>query len=142
VGGPVVIHLDAYPDWDIPGQVIAIIPTADQSKGTVEVRVAIKTKDKRILPQMAARVAFQDLPANGAAPTARVTVPAETVQAHGRTGDIFVVKDDDTLEKRSVALGPVSPQSVVILSGVTAGEQLVAGNLSGLHEGEKVRIVP
>ena len=57
-GGPATIHLDAYPEWDIPGSVIAIIPTADQSKGTVEVRVAIKTRDPRILPQMAARVSF------------------------------------------------------------------------------------
>jgi RND family efflux transporter MFP subunit len=62
VGGPATIHLDAYPDWDIPGSVIAIIPTADQSKGTVEVRVAIKTKDARILPQMAARVSFMTAP--------------------------------------------------------------------------------
>ena len=36
---------------------IAIIPTADQSKGTVAVRVAIKTKDTpHHLPNMAARV--------------------------------------------------------------------------------------
>ena len=140
VGGPVVIHLDAYPDWDIPGHVIAIIPTADQSKGTVEVRVAIKTKDARILPQMAARVAFLDVPKSGAAPIARVTVPTEAVMAHGRTGDVFVITDGDTLEKRSVALGPVSQQTIVILSGMTAGEQLVAGNLSTLHDGEKVKI--
>jgi RND family efflux transporter MFP subunit len=58
VGGAAVIHLDAFPDWDIPGSVIAIIPTADQSKGTVAVRVAIKSKDPRILPNMAARVGF------------------------------------------------------------------------------------
>lgn len=56
------IHLNAYPEWDIPGSVIAIIPTADQSKGTVKVRVAIKTKDRRILPQMAARVSFMTAP--------------------------------------------------------------------------------
>ena len=68
VAGEAVIHLDAYPDWDIPGSVIAIIPTADQSKGTVLVRVRIKTKDKRILPQMAARVTFMTAPEKGAAP--------------------------------------------------------------------------
>jgi len=39
-----------------------------------------------------------------------------------------------------VALGPVSQQTIVILSGMTAGEQLVAGNLSTLHDGEKVTI--
>jgi RND family efflux transporter MFP subunit len=141
VGGKAVIHLDAYPDWDIPGQVLAIIPTADQSKGTVEVRVAIKAKDSRILPQMAARVAFLDMPAGGAAaPVARVSVPVQAVQAHGRTGDVFIIKDDNTLEKRSVALGPVSAQTAVILSGVTAGETLASGELARLRDGDRVKI--
>ena len=76
-GGAATIHLDAYPDWDIPGSVIAIIPTADQSKGTVAVRVRIKTKDSRILPQMAARVSFMTAPEKNAGPVvARVTVRA------------------------------------------------------------------
>ncbi len=60
VGGDATIHLDAYPELDIPGTVIAVIPTADQSKGTVKVRVGIKAKDARILPQMAARVGVHD----------------------------------------------------------------------------------
>ncbi|MFZ3354241.1 MAG: efflux RND transporter periplasmic adaptor subunit, partial [Xanthobacteraceae bacterium] len=55
---PVRIRLNAYPDWDIPGSVIATIPTADRAKATVKVRIAILTKDPRILPDMGARVAF------------------------------------------------------------------------------------
>ena len=50
--------LDAYPDWKIPAHVIAIIPTADRSKATVKVRVAIDQKDPRILPDMGVRVSF------------------------------------------------------------------------------------
>lgn len=50
--------LDAYPDWQIPAQVITIIPTADRSKGTVRVRVRFLAQDPRILPDMAAKVAF------------------------------------------------------------------------------------
>jgi len=107
----------------------------------VEVRVAIKAKDSRILPQMAARVAFLDMPAGGAAaPVARVSVPVQAVQAHGRTGDVFIIKDDNTLEKRSVALGPVSAQTAVILSGVTAGETLASGELARLRDGDRVKI--
>ena len=53
-----VIRLNAYPDWSIPGSVIAIIPTADRSKATVKVRVGFKEKDPRILPEMGARVSF------------------------------------------------------------------------------------
>lgn len=146
VNAPAVIHLDAYPDWNIPGQVIAIIPTANQSKGTVEVRVAINAKDKkdkRILPNMAARVAFleQDTGSKGA-PVNQVTVPASAVVAHGRTGDVYVVSGDGVIEKRAVALGPVSQKTAVILSGVAAGDRLVDGNLTALKDGQQVRIAP
>jgi RND family efflux transporter MFP subunit len=57
---PASITLDAYPDWRIPGEVIAIIPTADRSKATVKVRIGFKQKDTRIVPEMGARVAFLD----------------------------------------------------------------------------------
>jgi multidrug efflux pump subunit AcrA (membrane-fusion protein) len=52
--------LDAYPDWEIPAKVAAIIPTANRDKATVKVRVAIETGDPRILPEMAAKVLFFD----------------------------------------------------------------------------------
>jgi RND family efflux transporter MFP subunit len=55
---PVRIKLNAYPDWDVPGSVIATIPTADRAKATVKVRIAIEQKDPRILPDMGARVSF------------------------------------------------------------------------------------
>ncbi|MEJ2326904.1 MAG: efflux RND transporter periplasmic adaptor subunit [Chromatiaceae bacterium] len=57
-GQPVQAVLDAYPDWKIPAAVIAIIPTADRSKATVKVRIAVKEKDPRILPDMGVRVSF------------------------------------------------------------------------------------
>ncbi|HEY2782308.1 MAG TPA: efflux RND transporter periplasmic adaptor subunit [Steroidobacteraceae bacterium] len=59
---PVRIKLNAYPDWDIPGSVIATIPTADRAKATVKVRIAIDQKDPRILPDMGARVSFLSEP--------------------------------------------------------------------------------
>src|SRR3546814_3819230 len=52
---PVEATLNAYPDWKIPAEVIAIIPAADRGKATVKVRVAIKTKDPRIVPDMGVR---------------------------------------------------------------------------------------
>ena len=52
--------LDAYPDWQIPASVIAIIPTANRDKATVKVRVKIEASDPRILPDMAAKVEFFD----------------------------------------------------------------------------------
>ena len=57
-GQRVVANLDAYPDWDIPASVIAIIPTADRAKATVKVRIGIDASDPRILPDMGVKVAF------------------------------------------------------------------------------------
>jgi RND family efflux transporter MFP subunit len=141
VGGQATIHLDSYPDWDIPGSVIAIIPTADQSKGTVQVRVSIKAKDARILPQMAARVSFLTAPEKGASQAAtRVSVPPNAVQVQGRTGSVFVLGENDTVEKRDVALGLKTDQAVVILSGIAPGDRLASGDLSKLHDGDKVKV--
>lgn len=57
-GQPVEAKLDAYPEWKIPASVIAIIPTADRAKATVQVRIKIETSDRRILPEMGVKVAF------------------------------------------------------------------------------------
>jgi HlyD family secretion protein len=142
VGAPVTIHLEAYPELDIPGSVIAIIPTADQSKGTVQVRVAIKGKDSRILPQMASRVAFLNLPEKGATQTvSRVTVPVAAVQGTGKTGTVFLIGEDGKIEKRDVALGLKTANSVVVLSGLSAGDRLAGDNLDKLHDGDRVKVV-
>ena len=63
---PAEAVLDAYPDWTIPAHVIAIIPTADRSKATVKVRIAIEQKDPRILPDMGVRVSFLEEAAKSA----------------------------------------------------------------------------
>lgn len=59
--------LDAYPDWRIPGAVIAIVPTANREKATVKVRVGMDVKDTRILPDMAIKVTFLEDDAPSAA---------------------------------------------------------------------------
>lgn len=58
-GQAVEAQLDAYPDWTIPASVIAIIPTADRAKATVQVRIKIEQLDAKILPDMGVKVAFQ-----------------------------------------------------------------------------------
>ena len=58
-GQAVDAQLDAYPDWTIPASVIAIIPTADRAKATVQVRIKIEQPDPKILPDMGVKVAFQ-----------------------------------------------------------------------------------
>jgi HlyD family secretion protein len=58
-GQRVSATLDAYPDWEIPARVIAIIPSANREKATVRVRIGLETEDARILPDMGVKVAFR-----------------------------------------------------------------------------------
>ena len=57
-GQSATVRLNAYPNWDIPAEAIAIVPVADRAKATVKVRVGFKARDPRILPDMGARVSF------------------------------------------------------------------------------------
>jgi hypothetical protein len=66
-GQPVEAMLNAYPDWKIPASVIAIIPAADRAKATVKVRIAIKARDARLVPDMGVRVAFLESERKGPA---------------------------------------------------------------------------
>jgi RND family efflux transporter MFP subunit len=140
----VSVKLNAYPDWDIPARVIAIIPTADRAKATVKVRVGFELGDPRILPQMGVRVAFLDEASSkpeaaAARPSQAVIVPPEAVQATGDTGVVFVI-GDGALERRTVRLGERTAGGQVVLSGVASGARVAVGDLSRLADGMKVRI--
>ncbi len=140
---PATVKLDAYPDWTIPAEVIAVIPTADRSKATVTVRVGFKTRDPRIVPEMGARVAFL-APAQGpAGPTAvvrSVVVPADAVQSEGDQSVVYIVQDGKA-ERRAVRLGAKTDAGQVLLAGVTPGEEVAIGGQGKLHDGSAVRIV-
>jgi RND family efflux transporter MFP subunit len=135
--------LNAYPDWQIPAHVIAVIPTADRSKGTVTVRIALDQKDARILPEMGVRVSFLTEPSqdSGGKPAVGVTLPGNAVQGTGATGTVFVVHDD-TLERRAVRLGAAGSDGITILSGLTAGERVAVGDFNQLKDGAKIRVEP
>ena len=133
--------LNAYPDWQIPAHVIAVIPTADRSKGTVTVRIALDQKDARILPEMGVRVSFLDNPAQepGSKIAAGVTLPVNAVQGSGSTGTVFVAHGD-TVEQRAVRLGAGSGDNITVLSGLAAGERVAVGDFAQLKDGAKIRV--
>ncbi len=137
---PVHATLNAYPDWKIPGAVIAIIPTADRSKATVKVRIAIKQRDARIVPDMGVRVAFlEGDPARPAAKTAAVLVPSEAVRVEGAQGVVFVYANN-RVRRRAVTLGPEVGGQRHVVSGLRDGERVVLFPPASLEDGAAVRL--
>jgi RND family efflux transporter MFP subunit len=136
----VTAKLNAYPDWQIPGHVIAVIPTADRSKGTVTVRIALDQKDPRILPEMGVRVSFlAGAPGVGdAKPVPGLSLPPAAVQVSGSVGVVYVVHDS-TVERRAVKLGASSSNQVTVLSGLQPGERIAIGDFARLKDGVRIR---
>jgi len=58
----VIATLDAYPQWQINSQVIAVIPTADRQKASIKVRIKLFDIDHRVLPDMGVKVSFLTSP--------------------------------------------------------------------------------
>jgi RND family efflux transporter MFP subunit len=144
---PVTIKLNAYPDWDIPGSVIATIPTADRAKATVKVRIAITPKDPRIIPEMGARVAFlsdNEPTAGGGSggekgPAPGVVIPADAITTSGTASIVFVVHGA-TVERRAVRLGGKTTAGQIVTAGLEPGNTVALGDLSKLSDGTRIRI--
>ena len=134
---PVEATLNSYPDWKIPAEVIAIIPTADRGKATVKVRVALKEKDARIVPDMGVTVSFlEKAPEQGAEPRRGVRVPAAAVVQRDGGDAVFVVAGE-TAELRKVEAGGKLGDDREVLSGLAPGETVVVDPPAELAQGAR-----
>jgi RND family efflux transporter MFP subunit len=143
-GQPARIILDAYPDTSFRGRVRQVVPTADRQRATVQVKVSILDRDPRILPEMGARVDFQEpdterVPASARAP-APVRVPAEAVRERNGETVVWLVREG-RLDPRPVQAGPVSAGFREIRSGLSGGEQLLVGGVETPSAGMRVEVV-
>ena len=138
---PVVATLNAYPDWKIPAEVIAIIPTADRGKATVKVRIALKQKDPRIVPDMGVNVSFLDAAKPQAAQQKPqgVRVPAAAIAERDGEDVAFVVDGDGRVEQRAVRTGMVLGNDRQVRSGLSAGDTVVLDPPAELKDGDKVK---
>lgn len=136
---PVQATLNAYPDWKIPAEVIAIIPAADRGKATVKVRIALKLKDPRIVPDMGVRVSFLERePPTQAQQPKGVRVPNAAITERDGKPVAFAVSDDNTVRQRAIQPGIALAQDRQVLSGLSAGETVVLDPPPELKEGTRV----
>jgi RND family efflux transporter MFP subunit len=141
-GQPTEAVLDAYQDWRIPGHVIAIIPTADRSKATVKVRVALDQKDPRIVPDMGVRVSFLEEAAKSGGqappPPKGVLVPGDSVVQHDGKSAVYVV-DGEKARLRSVTAGQTYAD-LRLVEGIAIGTRVVRAPPAGMTDGARVEI--
>ena len=140
-GQPVITNLNAYPKWDIPSEVIAIIPTADRNKATVKVRIALLEKDERVLPDMGSRVSFLRKVENATKETPKkgVMIPLGAVST--KEGESIVqVIEGTSVEVRQVEVVEQTANYARVIKGLNSGMKVVARFDDELEDGQKIKI--
>ena len=139
-GQPAITNLNAYPEWDINSEVIAIIPTADRNKATVKVRIGLLEKDQRVLPDMGAKVSFlKEQPNTKSVVLKGVIVPSTSVIKEGASSFVFLIKNG-IIVKTKVQVESTSANYARIINGIKNGDSVVVNSNNGLQDGQEVLI--
>ncbi len=144
---PAEVTAEAFPDRRYKARLRQVIPTADRTKATVQVKVTILDKDKDLKPEMSARVQFTEKAAPAAANTTG-TPPAPAQSVISAPDSAIVTRDGQSvafeivegrLKIRPVEVGSRNAGSVRIKSGLYGGETLVDAPAKDLKDGDPVR---
>ena len=133
--------LDAYPDWRIPAEVIAIVPTADRQKATVKVRIGFLERDERVLRDMGVKVAFlgAEAPPENVQAVQGVMIPSEALRSDA-SGEYVWLVWDGAVERRGVQVGGQRDRpQVLVVNGLAIGDTIVRSSEGPLSTGRKIK---
>jgi len=111
---------------------------AEQNPRTGGRSIRLRFVTPPTIPLVVGESAALELPVG--AQSELVTVAKDAIMPV-RDGHRVVVVVDGVAEPRSVVLGSGMPGRIAILSGVTAGDQIVIQGQDGLRKGQKVRVL-
>jgi RND family efflux transporter MFP subunit len=140
---PAEVTVEAFPDRKYRAVLRQIIPTADRTKATVEVKVTLLDKDPQLRPEMSAKVQFLERQKAEPAEPSAVAPPvisapaAAIVQRDGRAVVFEVVGGH--ARQRGVVAGPERQGQVVVKEGLRGTETLVVRPPETLKDGDAVR---
>ncbi len=141
---PAEVAVEAFPDRRYKAILRQIIPTADRTKATVQVKVTILDKDKDLKPEMSAKVTFLEAAQSrsDAAPAAEpptVQVPKTAVLNRDGRSLVFEVREGRA-RSRTIVVGFERSGQVIVKEGLAGGETLVSNPPETLKDGDAVKV--
>jgi len=135
------ISLEAYPDFRYPGFVAKIVPTADRAKATVLVKVGFKNYDKKVLPEMRAKVLFLNEPLNEEMlnKKPKLVIPESALVAQGNEFFVYKVINEKAVQSK-ISVGEKLGAYREILSGLIDGEKVIDTPAKEITDGTKVNV--
>ena len=135
LGMPVEIKLDVYPGEVFEGKVSLIHPSVDATTRTFTTEITIPNGDRKLRPGMFSRVAINF------GEKEQVIIPDVAVQKQAGSNERFgFVVENGVAHRRTFNVGRQVGNYVVILSGVSAGEDVVIAGGQKLLDGAEVEV--
>jgi RND family efflux transporter MFP subunit len=135
-GQNAALQVAAYPGQDFPAVVTSVAPVADKDSHTFVVKVTPVDEDHLLRSGM-----YADLSLLVEQKQAALLVPQAAVTEVNGQETVYVVKDDNTVEQRTVTTGLDDDGRLEILSGLIAAEKVVIAGQAGLVNGAKVEVL-
>ena len=130
----VLLRYDDGTEYAHAGRLLFSEVTVDETTGQVTMRAEFPNSDGELLPGMYVRAVLEQGVRNHA-----LAVPQQAVQRDAQgSAQVFVVKDDDTVEVRTVRLGPAVGQRWVVEEGLNPGERVVVEGFQKIGPGVQV----
>jgi HlyD family secretion protein len=139
---PAEVTVEAFPERRYKAVLRQVIPTADRTKATVQVKVTILDKDKDLKPEMSAKATFLEptKPRTASEPAeAVITIPKEAVASRDGKTLVFEVREGK-VRAQAVVVGLERQGQVVVREGLAGGETLVARPPEAMKDGDAVRV--
>ena len=139
---PAEVTVEAFPERRYRAELRQIIPTADRTKATVQVKVTILDKDENLKPEMSAKVTFMESAAQAdaaAAAPASMSVPEAAVVSRDGAPHVFEVREGKA-RARKIVTGATQQGRVIVKDGLSGGETLVLAPPAELKDGDSVKI--
>jgi membrane fusion protein, multidrug efflux system len=119
------------------GNLTVIDNAIDQTTGTIRLKATFDNADERLWPGEFVDVRLILNTRKGVP-----TVPQQTVQVGPNGYYAYVIKPDDTVERRSVKVSSMQDGIAVIDQGLAAGDKVVVDGQYRLTDGARVRATP
>jgi membrane fusion protein, multidrug efflux system len=116
------------------GKLTLIDNAIDQSTGTIHLKARFDNEDERLWPGE-----FVNMRVILGMRSAVATVPAQTVQDGPNGQYAYVIKPDDTVERRPVEVASVQDGIAVVTKGLSPGERIVVDGQYRLTNGSRVK---
>jgi RND family efflux transporter MFP subunit len=140
VGQTAEVAVDAVPSRRYNGQVRKIIPMGDRARATIKVKVEILDGDGRLFPDMSSTVYFlPDESQQRETAERRLFCPTDAIVADAGKSYVWLVDDDDRVQRVEIGTGVANDGRTEILSGLSGSEQVVVRPPAELRQGQLVK---